>query len=63
VIVVLKKYWFFPEIKVTSNDSIDNEYGLAFHRVALGLEDICLGCVGRQAGSLPGSRTGLSFWD
>ena len=43
IVVVFKKYWFFREIQSTMDDSIDDVYGISFHRVILESEDICLG--------------------
>jgi hypothetical protein len=62
VVVVFHKCWFFRELVFSHGDSIDDPWGLTFHRVFLRSNEICLGYANGPVKTCLG-RTGLPFWD
>jgi hypothetical protein len=62
-VLVSKNQWYFREIMFgDGTGAIDDKYGLAYHRVALG-ESIPLGALNEEFSMGLGGNPALPFWD
>jgi hypothetical protein len=64
VIIVSKNHWYFKEISFgDGTDTVDDEYGLAYHLVELGESNIPLGVINEEFTMCLDGNPALPFWD
>jgi hypothetical protein len=63
-IIVSQKFWYFREIDFLCNeDSVDDAYGLTYHRVHQAEQEICFGRVDGDDFEKNLGHLNLPFWD